>query len=787
MSLIWRCLVLLSVGFSTLSAQWPPDAWTVAGLNRAVESRARRRGNRFSESQGAGAIAASYSRYSSRLQSEESIEDQQRECRERADRNGHHLKAEFEFVDCETSGTLRDREGLDALLRAAQEGRFQVLYFFSLSWLARESVISMPVLKDLVYNHKVRVISVSEGVDSAIGGWDMLATMFSLQHEQYIKELSKNVRKGQEGAVGRGNSVGDYCFGYMGEPIPGSEVGRGRNAKPRMRYAIDPERAPWATKIFYWYVVERQSIRWISAELNRLKAPKDHRSDKPLWHTKQVRGILANSKYVGKWPWSRMCNVRDPLTGKVHQEERDASEVEKWTRDLPELRLIDDATFLAAQERLKANEEATKPHRNADGELQGSDSAVHRGSPNTLLSGLFVCEKCEATFYVGGSHGRYLYCQNHLKRGACSCKTYLPITLARTMVLNVISQQILSNAAWFQQVLEYMQKSWEDAQRELPSELESVERNLAEKQRQIDRLLNSIENGDAGADVNERITQRRREHEELTRRRKLLETKRTEIGKAPTEEFLREQLQQLGELLHRANTPAAALALRSLVGGAIVLEEVRHPDDRGGYFRGRFVISTLALQRTVQRLTSESSSLAEPSGAESPPFAPVEEEVVIDFRQPLQCEALADQAHELAEQGLPYSEIAEMLGIRRNRLTMVMAHWYQSRGLKVPDGRTRRHLLGHKRPEFVEQRIPTIMEMYDAGMRMRDIAAQLKVDRHTVSKVIRHGLAQRGEKYVDGRTRSGSLGLNRPHPTEGPEAEDNKPQDDDETPQEDAA
>ncbi len=128
-----------------------------------------------------------------------------------------------------------------------------------------------------------------------------------------------------------------------------------------------------------------------------------------------------------------------------------------------------------------------------------------------------------------------------------------------------------------------------------------------------------------------------------------------------------------------------------------------------------------------------------------------------------------------------------MLGIRRSRLTMAMAHWYQSHGLKVPDGRTRRYLLGHKRPEFVEQLTPTIMEMYDAGMRMRDIAAQLKVDRHTVSKVVRHSLAQRGEKYVDGRTRASSLGLNQPHPAESQAAENDKPQDDDETPQDAAA
>ena len=148
------------------------------------------------------------------------------------------------------------------------------------------------------------------------------------------------------------------------------------------------------------------------------------------------------------------------------------------------------------------------------------------------------------------------------------------------------------------------------------------------------------------------------------------------------------------------------------------------------------------------------------------------------------------QAHELAEQGLPYSEIAERLEIRRNRLTAVMAHWYESRGLEVPDGRSRRRQLGHKKPQFIEQLIPSALKLYDAGSRMKEIAEQLHVDRHTAAKAIREGLAQRGEKYVDGRTRSGSFGFNRKDRRDIPRersADGEKPQDDEENQHDDAA
>ena len=111
-------------------------------------------------------MAASYARYSSDLQDDSSIEQQQRKCRELAARNGHDLRAEFEFADRAVSGTRIDRDGFQAMLAAARDRRFDVLYFESLSRLAREFVISMPALKELVYVHKVRVISTSEGIDS---------------------------------------------------------------------------------------------------------------------------------------------------------------------------------------------------------------------------------------------------------------------------------------------------------------------------------------------------------------------------------------------------------------------------------------------------------------------------------------------------------------------------------------------------------------------------------------------------------------------------------------------
>ncbi len=82
-------------------------------------------------------VAASYSRFSSSMQRDESLEQQQERCRNAALEHGFQIDPTLEFSDAATSGTKRDREGLNALLKAAENGEFSTLYLYSLSRLAR--------------------------------------------------------------------------------------------------------------------------------------------------------------------------------------------------------------------------------------------------------------------------------------------------------------------------------------------------------------------------------------------------------------------------------------------------------------------------------------------------------------------------------------------------------------------------------------------------------------------------------------------------------------------------
>lgn len=64
---------------------------------------------------------AIYARFSSDLQSDDSIDDQIAVCRRWAERNGHEVVATFE--DRAISGTKRARPGLQAILDEVERGK----------------------------------------------------------------------------------------------------------------------------------------------------------------------------------------------------------------------------------------------------------------------------------------------------------------------------------------------------------------------------------------------------------------------------------------------------------------------------------------------------------------------------------------------------------------------------------------------------------------------------------------------------------------------------------------
>ncbi len=610
----------------------------------------------------------------------------------------------------------------------------------------------MPILKRLVYVYKVRVVSVTEGVDSAREGWEQIAQILLMQHERYVKELGHNTFRGQE-ALARNKdkpfSIGDYCFGYMSIPDPGgATAGRGRHARPRMIYAIDPTTSPWVRRIFDWFVVERRPLRWIARQLNRLGAPKDHRASNPNWTHQLVLAVLRRIKYIGVWPWGLNQNVRDPETGDVHQELRSEEVTKDWVRQFPDLRLIEDGIFFKAQQLLDENAVKGVRRHDADGHFSDDQSGAAADAPCHLLSGLIVCGQCGRAFYVGGAMGKYLFCPSY-SPGLCPCQTTLRRDLAEQLILKAISDRILANSSCLEAVYHATLSAWRRLQDSLPSDLRDTESALAEVTRKIGRLVDQVENEDhPDPDLAERLAERRGERQALEAKLDGLRRKAEHRPQEPTMEWVQEKLIQLDQVLSEP-TPAAAFALRELVGGQIVVDEVRTEGRKRFFLRGKF---TIGLGQVLKGLATEGDQAAEGN-------AGLQEQITIDFVRSNPLDAKAEEAKANWDAELLGVEIAQKMGVSRAQVTKLLKHWSKLHGVPLPDGHARRARLErkHTKPPLFEAIAAEVERMLGEGLLIVEIAARLKCDKNTITKSIDFLRKTRGLEIPDGRTRRKGL------------------------------
>ena len=431
--------------------------------------------------------ASSYSRYSTNLQDESSLEQQQNRCREKASQLGMGISSDLEFSDAALSGTKPDRKGVSDLINAAENGLIDVVIVDSLSRLSRELCFTLSTLKNLIQVHGVRFISVTEGIDSALGNWELSAMIMGYTHQEYIKTLGSAVIRGQSHAHLNGFSTGGFPFGYKSVSKEGSEFGRQR--KLRKEVMIHEDNTQWVRKVFDWFVKDKMPIQQIAKELTRLEAPKDHRSTVSHWNHQSVSHMLANQYYIGHCAYGKKTNVRNPLTGKVRQKLRPVEESSKLITLREDLRIIDQETFDQAQEMLEENRSRYAKKRGKVGRFKGSTNDIQ--NPRHHLQGLFVCSKCNSPFITHGAH--YMQCKGNIN-GLCDVKTCLPRELAKKIIIGELQRSLEKNQPLMECLFETLKKSIETRKTNKPNEFESLTNNRKAETSKMNRLVDLYAN-----------------------------------------------------------------------------------------------------------------------------------------------------------------------------------------------------------------------------------------------------------------------------------------------------
>lgn len=417
------------------------------------------------ESGAAVARALIYARYSTTLQSEASIEDQVRICRERAEREGWAIAGVH--TDYAISGGVRDRPGLNALLEAVAAGAGDVVLAESIDRISRDQEDIAGIFKRVAYAG-ARIVTLSEG-DVGELHIGLKGTMSAL----FRKDLADKTRRGQTGRVLAGFAPGGRAYGYRrvarfderGDPIHGLRE-------------IDPAEAGVVRRIFAEFV-DGRSPREIARRLNSegVPGPSGGRWSASSINGDRVRGngILQNDLYRGLLVFNRTRRSYDPETRKKRIRVRPR---EEWTiRPAPELRIVDDALWEAVSAR-RARFDGTR--------------AEQQRRPKRLLSGLVKCACCGGNYVVIGAEK--WGCSNRRQRGDCANGRTIQTHMLERRVLACLEEQLLDPETVRQVVLEYHQ-----ARREREAE-EGKERRRDERRRdqasaKVNRLLRAVTDG----------------------------------------------------------------------------------------------------------------------------------------------------------------------------------------------------------------------------------------------------------------------------------------------------
>lgn len=497
---------------------------------------------------------AVYARYSDDKQSPHSIEDQVRICRMHADKQGWRLVETYS--DAAISGsTVILRPGVQALLRDALDGRFDIVLAEALDRLSRDQEDIAGLFKRLRFAG-VPIITLSEGEISELHV-GLKGTMNAL----FLKDLAAKTHRGNRGRIEAGKVAGGNSYGYrvIREIDAAGKVTTGERA-------IVPHEAECVRRIFRDYAAGK-SPRQIAIDLNaeNVPSPKGGRwSDIAIrGHYAIQSGILNNSLYVGKLVWNRRRDVRDPDTGRVRHRVNPQSE---WVyAEAPHLRIVDDELWQAAKARqaefARAYQEAV-----ANG-AEGLQAAASGRRPSTLLSGLVQCGACGGTIARRGN--ARLACVSHLKGKGCANTSTVRADLLEQRVLTGLKERLLTP----EMMAEAMRAFIEETNR-LNHERrvgEAADRQRLEKaKRGIAGIVAAIEDGGYSRPLMERLKALEEEVEAIERAMSAAPRDLPDIH-PNVAELYRRKVERLTEALNQpGDRVQAATALRALIERIVV-------------------------------------------------------------------------------------------------------------------------------------------------------------------------------------------------------------------------
>lgn len=397
-----------------------------------------------------------------------SLQNQQAICCAFAEKQGWTIAGSSS--DDNISGMNFSRRGLDTLTAAVQAKQIDAVLVKDLSRLGRHRT-QTALFIDFLRQQQVRVISVTEGVDTFCEEDDLMIGVRGLMNDYYAKDIGKKIRAGYRQKQKEGLVI-TPPFGYW----------KDRNTN---QVLVQPEAAETVQLIYSLYLqgcgqkeiarrlnsLGRKTPAQIMAERIGYDSQKPHktRDGQFLWTYVSVKNILVEEAYTGVLNNHR----REYNNGKTkHIDKTD------WYRHEGFFPVI-----IGKQEWEQVQALLKRQARPANG-----NQAKHR------YAGLLTCQECGNTFipmircWNGKSRVEYV-CRGYHRNG----KTYCASHRIHEETLDARVWELVSTARESRteelKKLAQMQKMWALRKPVLDAHILSLQGRVLELEKEIDEIV----------------------------------------------------------------------------------------------------------------------------------------------------------------------------------------------------------------------------------------------------------------------------------------------------------
>ena len=309
------------------------------------------------------------------------------------------------YIDDGYSGTDFDRPAFKRLLADIEDKKINMVLTKDLSRLGRDYILTGYYMEKYFPEHKVRYISLLDGIDTGIDSSANDITPFkAIMNDMYAKDISKKIKSVKQDKQQKGLFIGAKpMYGYKMHPTEKNKI------------VIDPEAAKIVKRIFA-YALEGLSCRQIALILNKEQIPSPAKycgwelnigAYSGKWSSERISAMLQNETYLGNMVQGKSAKASYKSKKCLRKDKADWIVVENTHEPL-----IDRESFQKIQ-LLLASRRHTRSRKY-----------------DFLFKGLIFCHECGFPLAVinrqnsNGADCLYFVCRTYQRFGKSCCSSH---------------------------------------------------------------------------------------------------------------------------------------------------------------------------------------------------------------------------------------------------------------------------------------------------------------------------------------------------------------------------